>query len=72
MVRRNNNRGVGTIEGVFVALFETFSGVHSEILYHHSFLQKLIKGGFGLKAGGLENFSKIYKRSGGTTIRYSE
>ena len=30
-----------------------------------SFFQKLIKGG-----GGLENFSKINKRGGGTIIRY--
>ena len=32
--------------------------------------QKLIKGGVGIRAGGLENFSKINKR-GGTIIRYS-
>ena len=30
-----------------------------------SFLQKLIKGGVGIRAGGLENFSKINKRGGG-------
>ena len=35
-----------------------------------SFFQKLIKGGVGIRAGGLENFSKINKR-GGTIIRYS-
>ena len=35
-----------------------------------SFLQKLIKGGVGIRAGGLENFSKVNKR-GGTIIRYS-
>ena len=29
-----------------------------------SFLQKLIKGGVGIRAGGLENFSKINKRGG--------
>ena len=32
--------------------------------------QKLIKQGVGIRAGGLENFSKINKR-GGTIIRYS-
>ena len=36
-----------------------------------SFFQKLIKGGVGITAGGLENFSKINKRGGGTIIRYS-
>ena len=35
-----------------------------------SFFQNLIKGGVGIAAGGLENFSKINKR-GGTIIRYS-
>ena len=30
-----------------------------------SFFQKLIKGGVGIRAGGLENFSKINKRGGG-------
>ena len=29
-----------------------------------SFFQKLIKGGVGIRAGGLENFSKINKRRG--------
>ena len=29
-----------------------------------SFFQKLIKGGVGIRAGGLENFSKINKRGG--------
>ena len=29
-----------------------------------SFFQKLIKGGVGIRAGGLENFSKIKKRGG--------
>ena len=28
------------------------------------FFQKLIKGGVGIRAGGLENFSKINKRGG--------
>ena len=36
-----------------------------------SFFQKLIKGGVGIRAGGLENFSKINKRGGGTINRYS-
>ena len=37
-----------------------------------SFFQKLIKGGgVGIRVGGLENFSKINKRGGGTIIRYS-
>ena len=35
-----------------------------------SFFQKLIKRGVGIRAGELENFSKINKR-GGTIIRYS-
>ena len=30
-----------------------------------SFFHKLIKGGIGIRAGGLENFSKINKRGGG-------
>ena len=30
-----------------------------------SCFQKLIKGGAGIRAGGLENFSKINKRGGG-------
>ena len=30
-----------------------------------SFFQNLIKGGVGIRAGGLENFSKINKRGGG-------
>ena len=30
-----------------------------------SFFQKLIKGGVGIRAGGLENFSRINKRGGG-------
>ena len=29
-----------------------------------SFFQKLIKGGFGIRAGGLENLSNINKRGG--------
>ena len=29
-----------------------------------SFFQKLIKGGVGIRAGGLEDFSKINKRGG--------
>ena len=33
--------------------------------------QKLIKGGVGIRARGLENFSKINKRGGGIIIRYS-
>ena len=37
-----------------------------------SFFQKLIKGVWSNKGvGGLENFSKINKRGGGTIIRYS-
>ena len=35
-----------------------------------SFFRKLIKGGVEIRAGVLENFSKINKR-GGTIIRYS-
>ena len=35
------------------------------------FFQKLIKGGVGIRAGGLENFSKINERGGGTIIWYS-
>ena len=53
------------------ALLETFSSVYSEtMLTIISFFQKLIKGGAGIRAGGLENFSKINKR-GGMTIQYS-
>ena len=45
------------------ALLETFSCVYSEtMLTIISFFQKLIKGGVGIRAGGLENFSKINKR----------
>ena len=49
------------------ALLETFSCVYSEIMSNIiSFFQKLIKGGgVGIRAGGLENFSKINKRGGG-------
>ena len=47
------------------ALLETFSCVYSEtMLTIISFLQKLIKGGVGIRARGLENFSKINKRGG--------
>ena len=47
------------------ALLETFSCVYSEtMLIIISFFQKLIKGGVGIRAGGLENFSKIKKRGG--------
>ena len=54
------------------ALLETFSCVYSEtMLTIISFFQKLIKEGVGIRAGGLENFSKINKRGGGTIIRYS-
>ena len=53
------------------ALFETFSCVYSEIMLTTiSFFQKLIKRGAGIRAGGLENFSKINKQVG-TIIRYS-
>ena len=39
--------------------------VYSEITFNIiSFFQKLIKGGVGIRAGGLENFSKINKRGG--------
>ena len=45
------------------ALLETFSCVYSEIMSNIiSFFQKLIKGGVGIRAGRLENFSKINKR----------
>ena len=48
------------------ALLETFSCVYSEtMLTIISFFQKLIKEGVGIRAGGLENFSKINKRGGG-------
>ena len=54
------------------ALLETFSCFYSEtMLTIISFCQKLIKGGAGIRARGLENFSKINKRGGGTIIRYS-
>ena len=55
------------------ALLGTFSCVYSEIMSNIiSFFQILIKGGVGIRAGGLENFSKINKRGGGgTIIRYS-
>ena len=47
------------------ALLETFSCVYSEIMSNIiSFFQKLIKGGVGIRAGRLENFSKINKRGG--------
>ena len=47
------------------ALLETFSCVYSKIMSNIiSFFQKLIKGGVGIRAGGLENFSKINKRGG--------
>ena len=47
------------------ALLETFSCVYSEtMLTIISPFQKLIKGGVGMRAGGLENFSKINKRGG--------
>ena len=36
-----------------------------------SFFQKLIKGGWNKSEGGLENFSKIDNRGGGTIIRFS-
>ena len=53
------------------ALLETFSCVDTEIMSNIiSFFQKLIKGRVGIRAGGLENFSKTIKR-GGTIIRYS-
>ena len=53
------------------AILETFSCVYSETIFTIiSFFQKLIKGGVGIRAGGLENFSKINKREG-TIIRYS-
>ena len=52
------------------ALLETFSCVYSEIMSNIiSFFQILIKGGVGIRAGGLENFSKINKL-GGMIIRY--
>ena len=46
------------------ALLETFSCVYSEtMLTIISFFQKLIKGGgVGIRAGGLENVSKVNKR----------
>ena len=48
------------------ALLETFSCVYSEtMLTIISFFQKLIKGGFGIRAGGVGKFSKINKRVGG-------
>ena len=41
------------------------SCVYSEIMFTIiSFFQKLIKGGVGIRAGGLENFSKINKWGG--------
>ena len=47
------------------ALLETFSFVYSEkMLTIISFFQKLIKGGVGIRAGRLENFSKINRRGG--------
>ena len=33
-------------------------------VYYHFIFPKLIKGGVGIRAGGLENFSKINKRGG--------
>ena len=46
------------------ALFETFSGVYSEIMLTIiSFFQKLIKEGVGIRARGVGKFSKL--RSGG-------
>ena len=51
--------------GSVESLLETFSCVSTEIMSNIiSFFQKLIKGGFGIRAGGLENFSKINKRGG--------
>ena len=48
------------------ALLATLSCVYSEIMFTIiSFFQILIKGGVGIRAGGLENFSKINKRGGG-------
>ena len=46
------------------ALLATFSCVYTEIMSNIiSFFQKVIKG-VGIRAGGLENFSKINKRGG--------
>ena len=52
----------------FLILFLAFIQKIRLISFH--FFQKLIKGGVGIRAGGLENFSKINKL-GGTIIRYS-
>ena len=40
-------------------------------VYYHFIFPKINKRGVGIRAGGLENFSKINKRGGGTIIRYS-
>ena len=54
------------------ALLQIFSCVYSEtMLTIISSFQKLIKGGFGIRAGGVGKFSKINKRGGGTINRYS-
>ena len=51
----------------FLRLFLAF--IQKLCLLSLHFPQKLIKGGLEYE-GGLENFSKIYKRGGETIIRY--
>ena len=49
---------------------DSFLRLFRNYVYYHFIFPKINKRGVGIRAGGLENFSKINKR-GGTIIRYS-